>query len=130
MNEKFDYVVSTDKDFDQVVADVEALTAEKGFRVLAVHDVQATLQGKDLQIEPMKIVEMCNAKHAYKVVNAEPRISYMLPCRISVYRNANKTNVAMMLPTIMSSFFPDADIREVSAEVEKTMLEIIDGCIG
>ena len=126
MNEPFDYIVQSDKSFDAVVSSVEALTAEKGFRVLAVHDVQATLQAKELQIEPMKIIELCNAKHAYKVVTAEPRASYMLPCRISVYRGMGKTTIAMMLPTAIAAFFPHAAIGDVSIEVENVMKEIVD----
>lgn len=126
MNEKLDYVIQSDRGFDEVVSSVEAITAVKGFRVLAVHDVQATLQAKELQIEPMKIIELCSAKHAYKVVTADPRISYMLPCRISIYRSDDKTIIAMMLPTAIAGFFPHADIGEVSIEVENVMKEIID----
>lgn len=123
----FDYVVQSDRRFDEVVASVEALTAEKGFRVLAVHDIQATLQGKGFEIGPMKIVELCSAKHAYKVIAADPRISQMLPCRISVYRAGDQTTIAMMRPTAIAEFFPLADIGEVSAEVEKVMKEIVEG---
>lgn len=126
MTEQTDYVVETAKPFDEVVSSIESATAEAAFRVLAVHDVQATLQGKGFEMEPTKVIEICNAKHAHAVLTADPRISYMLPCRISVYRRDGKTFVGMMLPSIMSSFFPDADIAAVSEEVERTMKQIID----
>ncbi len=40
---KFDYTVETKKSFDDAVAAVEAKSKEKGFGVLHVHDVKATL---------------------------------------------------------------------------------------
>ncbi len=44
--EKIDYTVETSRDFAETVALIEAKSAEKGFRVLFTHDVQATLAGK------------------------------------------------------------------------------------
>jgi uncharacterized protein (DUF302 family) len=60
--DRFDYTVESARGFDETVAAVEAISAEKGFRVLAVHDVKATLESKGFARDPMKIVEICNAK--------------------------------------------------------------------
>ncbi|PKO11565.1 MAG: hypothetical protein CVU39_28565, partial [Chloroflexi bacterium HGW-Chloroflexi-10] len=65
--EKFDYTVETTKGVEEAVAAIEAKAQEKGFRVLHVHDVQTTLAAKGFEIEPMKIVEVCNAKFASQV---------------------------------------------------------------
>jgi len=126
MSEQFEYTVSSSKGFDEVVSSVEELASKKGFRVLAVHDVQATLAAKELEIEPMKIIEICSAKYAYRVVTSEPKVSSMLPCRISVYRSGSATILTMMLPTAIAAFFPKADISDVTAEVEDLMKEIVD----
>jgi uncharacterized protein (DUF302 family) len=42
----FDYTVESAKGFEETVAAVEAKSAEKGFRVLAIHDVKTTLESK------------------------------------------------------------------------------------
>ena len=61
--------------FEQAVSAIEAKAAEKGFRVLHTHDVAATLAEKGFPREPLKIVEICNAKYASQVLNRDVKIS-------------------------------------------------------
>ena len=92
--EKFDYTVETAKSVDEAVKVIEAKAQEKGFRVLYIHDVQATLAAKGFHIEPMKIIEVCNAGYASQVLAKDKKISLMLPCPISVFaRQARPTSV-------------------------------------
>lgn len=121
----FEHTVTSSKSFDDAVAAVERIAAEKGFRVLHTHDVAATLAEKGFPREPLKIVEVCNAKYASQVLNRDVKISLMLPCPISVYVEGGTTHLSTMLPTTISEFFPDAGIDEVAAQVEKTVLEIV-----
>ena len=80
----FDYKVTTTKSFDEAVRAVELETQEAGFRVLYIHDVAETLKEKGLEIEPLKIIEICNAKSAYAVLQADIKISLFLPSKINV----------------------------------------------
>lgn len=120
----FEHTVTTEKSFDDTVAAVERIAAEKGFRVLHTHDVAATLAEKGFRREPLKIIEICNAKYASQVLARDVKISLMLPCPISVYVEG-RTHISTMLPTTISEFFPQAGIDEVAAQVEKTVLEIV-----
>ena len=83
--EQFDYTVQSSKGFDETVAAVEAKSREKGFNVLVVHDVKATLESKGFSREPMKIVEICNAKYVDQVLAKDIKIALMLPCPVVVY---------------------------------------------
>ena len=67
------HTLVTGKPFEQVVSALEANTPKHQFRVLAVHDVQATLAEKGLQREPLKIVEICNARFAHQALQKTPR---------------------------------------------------------
>lgn len=125
----FDHTVTTDKSFDGAVQDIERKSAEHGFRVLHTHDVAATLAEKGFQREPLKIIEICNAKYASQVLNKDVKISLMLPCPISVYVKEGMTYVSTMLPTSIVDFFPDAGIEDLAAEVENIVLKIIDEAI-
>ena len=122
----FDYTVTTDKTFDEAVASLEAKTGEKGFRVLHVHDIAATLTDKGFPRDPLKILEVCNAKIASEVLARDIKLSLMLPCPISVYVEGGKTHISTMLPTVLSRFFPDAGIEPQAAEVERILLQIIE----
>ena len=122
----FEYTVTTNKPFADVVEAVEKKTAKLGFRVLHTHDIAATLAEKGFPREPLKLVEICNAKYASQVLEKDVKISLMLPCPISVYVQGGKTHISTLLPTSIAHFFPNAGIESLAAEVEKVVLKIVE----
>ena len=121
----FEYTVVSAKPVEEAVSAIEKKSAEKGFRVLHTHDVGALLTEKGFPREPLKIVEICNAKYASQVLDKDVKLSLMLPCPISVYRKDGRTHISTLLPTSMVEFFPDAGIASVAEAVERAVLEII-----
>jgi uncharacterized protein (DUF302 family) len=120
-----DITVRSNKSYaDSIEAVVEA-TQKQGFKVQAVHDVAATLAEKGFEREPVTIVEVCNARHAYAVLAQDVRIGLMLPCPIMVYRQGDDTFIATMKPTLIAEFFPEADLADAAAAVEATVREIM-----
>ena len=124
--EKFDYTVETTKNVDDAVAVIEAKAQEKGFRVLYIHDVQATLAAKGFTTEPMKIIEICNAKFASQVLAKDKKISLMLPCPISVFVEEGKTYISAFKPHVLSDYYPTVGLEEIAGEVEKIVISLID----
>ncbi len=122
---KFEQTFTTNKSFEEAVAAIENKAAANGFRVLHTHDVAGTLAEKGFPREPLKVIEICNAKYASQVLNKDVKISLMLPCPISVYVEAGKTYISLMLPTSMVQFFPKAGIESIASEVESIILKII-----
>lgn len=123
---QFDYTVETSKEVDEAIAAIETKAAEKGFRVLHVHDVQVTLAAKGFDIEPMKIVEVCNARYASQVLAKDKKISLMLPCPISVFVEQGKTYISALKPRVIVDYYPDANIEEIAAEVERIVLALVN----
>jgi uncharacterized protein (DUF302 family) len=124
--QKFDYTVETEKEFGRAVSAVETKAQEKGFRVLHTHDVQATLAEKGFQREPIKIIEVCNAKYASLVLEKDVKISLMLPCPISVYTSRGKTYISALKPRVMKDFYPQAKIDQIAEEVDRIITSIVD----
>lgn len=124
--DNFDYTVTTKKSFDEAVRVVEEETKKEGFRVLHIHDVAATLSEKNLQIEPFKIVEICNAKSAYAVLQADIKIGLCLPCKINVYVKNKQTFISGMRPIVLSQFFPKANLGNLPKEIDKIIQNIIN----
>lgn len=122
----FEYTVISGKSFDEAVKAIEQKSAEKGFRVLHTHDVAATLTEKGFPREPLKIVEICNARAASEVLKKDVKTSLMLPCPISVYTEEGKTFISTLLPSSIADFFPKAGIEAIAADVEKTVLAIVN----
>ena len=126
MKNKFDYTVETNKSFDEAVSAIEAKSKEKGFGVLHIHDVKATLAGKGFDREPLKVIEICNAKYASEVLSKDIKISLMLPCPISVYVESGKTYISTLMPKVIAEFYPEAGIQSIAEEVDRIVLSIVD----
>lgn len=122
----FDYTVQTDKTFNDAVTDVEKETAQAGFKVLHIHDVKETIGAKGFEIESFKIIEVCNAKSAYTVLQADIDIGLFLPCKINVYIKDGKTFISGMRPIVLSQFFPEADLGNLPKEIDNVIKGIID----
>ena len=126
MQKNFHYTVETSKPFDLAVQAVEQKTVEKGFRVLHTHDVAATLAEKGFPRDPLKIVEVCNARYASEVLKKDINIALMLPCPITVYTKSGATYISTMLPSTLMDFYPQAGIEEIARKVEQVVLEIVN----
>ena len=122
----FDYTVTTKKSFDEVVATIEKEAQKAGFSVLHIHDVATTLGEKGFGIEPFKIIEVCNAKSAYTVLQADIKIGLCLPCKINVYQKGRQIFISGMRPLILPQFFPEANLGNLPAEVDTIIRRIID----
>ena len=122
----FDYTVTTEKLFDDAVATVEQETKKAGFRVLYIHDVTKTLAEKGFTIEPFKIIEICNAKSAYAVLQADIKIGLCLPCKINVYKKNGQTFISGMRPLVLSQFFPQANLGNLPKEIDQIIKNIIN----
>ena len=123
---EFDYTIKTEKSFGEAVAAVEQETKKAGFRVLYIHDVSTTLKEKGFEFKPFKIIEICNAKSAYTVLQADIKIGLCLPCKINVYQKDGKTYISGMRPVILPQFFPQANLGNLPAEVDEIIRGIID----
>lgn len=123
---RLDHTVRSSRTYDETVSAVVSQTEAAGFRVLAVHDVQATLAEKGFERAPLTIVEVCNARHAHAVLAADPKIGLMLPCPIMVYASGDEVLIATMRPTLIADFFPDTDLGSTPADVESALLSIMD----
>lgn len=122
----FEYTVKTSKSVEDAISTIEQKTTANGFRVLHVHDVAATLAEKGFEREPLKIVEICNAKYAHQVLQKDIGTALMLPCPITVYTRDGATYVSTLLPTVIGQFFPDNGIDSIAAEVERIVVAIVD----
>ncbi|AET70455.1 hypothetical protein Desor_5062 [Desulfosporosinus orientis DSM 765] len=120
------YQVTTPKSFNDTIAAVQASTQANGFRVLHIHDVQATLAEKNFQREPLNIIEVCNAKYAHTALMIDVTVSLLMPCRINVYREGEKTVISTVKPTALVTMFSNNELKDFAENVEEVLLKIID----
>jgi len=121
----FAYIVETNKSFDDAVVSVLKAVEQKGWALFQIYDVKERLAAKGFNQKPLKIIEICSAKHANQFLNKNRLISLCMPCKINVLEKNGKVKIVGMKPTIISKFFPEVN-QEEAKEVEKDLKEIVD----
>lgn len=112
-----------DVPFEEVTLSVrEALKAE-GFGVLTEIDVQATLKEKiGADVQPHLILGACNPHLAHAAMQADPDISLLLPCNVTVRQEGRRVVVSIVDPGMMAAMSPASELAEI-AKTAKAKLE-------
>lgn len=85
--------------FDETIEKLSETILAAGWKMPATHDLQATLAKSEIEVLPVKVIELCNPSIASKVLKGDETRIYanMLPCRISVYNKTDgKTYISIM----------------------------------
>ncbi len=123
------YQVTTDKSFDAAVAAVEAQTQAIGFRVMHIHDVQATLAEKGFVREPIKILEICNSKYADMALKIDVTVSLLMPCRINVYVENGVTTICAIRPKVQVAMYQEPKLDQFAAEIDAAVQKVVEASI-
>lgn len=124
----FAYVAETGKAFDEAVVSVLKAAERKGWSLFQVYDLRERLASKGFVQEPLKVIEICNGRHANKILGRDRLASLCMPCRINVLEEGGKVRIASMRPAMMSQLFPGICQEDVE-DVEKELREIVDSSI-
>ena len=127
---QIDFTLTTDKTYAEAIEAVKQAAEAHSFRVSFVHDITETLCQRGFEREPLSIIEMCNAKFASQVLDEDVLIGLMLPCPVMVYEQDGDVLISTMRPTLIDSFFPDAEITHIATEVEEKLFAIVKEAAG
>jgi uncharacterized protein (DUF302 family) len=105
-------------DFERSVAVFEQTVEDMGWKMPAVHDLQATMHGFGKDVRSVKVFELCHPEHAYEILQLDNQriVSSMMPCRVSIYEKSDgKTYVSWMNTGMMGNMMGGV-IAEVMGE--------------
>ena len=118
-----------DCSFDE--AEVKVLNAlkEKGFGLIMEIDMRQKLNEKlGVEIQPYKILGMCNPGFAYKALQAEEKIGTMLPCNVLVIgKGEGRTEVSAVNPTASMMAIQNPGLGVLAHEVTEILKNAIAG---
>ena len=121
------YVKETEGPIDDVVARLEQASAANQFGVLGLHNLKEKMAAKGVEFHcQCRVMEVCNPHKAKEVLEQNMSISTALPCRISIYQEADKVKVATIRPTMLLNLFDSPELQAVAREIEETLIRIID----
>jgi uncharacterized protein (DUF302 family) len=130
MESQIAYTLKTKRSFTDVVSALEVAVPEHQFRVLHIHDVQATLAEKGLQRGPLKIIEVCNSGFAHTALQKDMNVALFMPCKFTVYTEGSETVVTLGRPSVISQMMPAAGLEELAGKVEATLKKIMHQAVG
>ena len=122
----FLYTVETAKSFEAAVEAVELGVAANGYRVMNTYDVAGTLATEGFDRGPLKIIEVCNARHVDEILKKDITAALMLPCPIAVYTDGGKTFISTMRPAAFLEFSPASGLEAVAGQMEAVFLQIVN----
>ena len=125
MSDELAFRLESKKSIEEVSEALQEKSVENQFRVLAVHDVQATLAEKGFEREPLKIIEVCNSGFAFEALKKDIDVSMFMPCKFTVYRQDDATIVTLARPTMISKMLPESNLDSLASEVEERLKKIM-----
>jgi uncharacterized protein (DUF302 family) len=125
------YTRDSPEDFEVAIKHLEAELKSRGFGVLAnlrVHDIMKEKIG--VIREPLTILEVCSPKYADVALSASRDISLLLPCKIVVRKEGDRTRIDLLKPmTVIEHLMPLPGLRPLGEEVEHLLEEAVDASV-
>ncbi len=148
LNDVVSYVRSFEQEYskqDSEEADDPTIVVDSPYDfVTTVTNIKQSLQGMNFRYFPDRYLEMgladdaiinkkqlslrfCNFKQLYKMINIEPRLGVVLPCRLTVVETDDGTvKIYAMNMKVVSRLFNNTQLIEAASQMHATILELID----
>ena len=124
------YEKSTNKSLSEAISSLESNLKESGFGILWQLNFKDKLQEKGLELkDDFVVLEVCNPKQAKEVLEENIQIGYVLPCKMVVRREGDKTYIGMTSPEVLIGLFEGSDLKEVAKKVEESLKNSIEASL-
>lgn len=116
------------EDLASLRSKVEAGLKEVGFGVLTEIDIEATMKKKlDKDYPPFLILGACNPVFADKVLTAEPHVSTLLPCNVTIRSLGGEDyEVTIMDPAAAMAVVKNPAIESLAVEVRAKLMGMLE----
>ena len=99
------------------------------FGILNVHDLKKILESKGIALgAECRVYDVCNPQAASQALQADLRISAILPCRISIFSRNEGCTIATVEPTSLFRASGLEGAESLAQDVELVLKAIIDEC--
>lgn len=114
---------------ESVTTQVKQSLKAENFSVVTEIDMDKTLKEKiDVDINPYRILGVCNAKYAFQTLQIEENIGVFLPCKIVIKQlDENKVEVVSVNPSALMQMLGNEELTKVAGEVTEKLKRIVEG---
>jgi|YelNatPaOPRAMG01_1025707.scaffolds.fasta_scaffold09955_5 uncharacterized protein (DUF302 family) len=112
---------------DKVFSRLSQKLKESGYVILSIVDIKETLKnsGLDPKFKPFYILDVCKPKAAHLLIGSNDEYGLLLPCRIMLTTNEDKTLLGMLRVSEIASKYLKED-REKSLQFEGELIAAIN----
>ncbi|MFA7361330.1 MAG: DUF302 domain-containing protein [Candidatus Kapaibacterium sp.] len=105
-------------DFNETVKILTETITNNGWKISVVHDLQESMKKANKEVLPIKVFEVCNPKHSYRLLSQDDKKIYssLMPCRFSVYEKSDGKVYLSRMNTSMLS-------KQIGGLVEEVMID-------
>ena len=119
---KFGYSRTVSYSFSEALERTKRALQEQGFGVQAEINISTALREKlGSEVPPQIILGACNPQLAYKALQAEPEISLLLPCNVTVRQDGQRVRVAVIDAEKMMDFVGNPELKPLAAEAKRKL---------
>ncbi|QKF72993.1 DUF302 domain-containing protein [Aliarcobacter faecis] len=120
------YIEVSNKSVQEVVDSIKEIAPNHKFGVLHIHNIKETLQSKGKKLnEDCQVLDICSPNVAEAFLNEDITLSCIMPCKIAVYTQDGKTNIALnSVAQLVDDINPD--LIELAQTTQEDLLKIID----
>ena len=123
----YHYVVTSEKSAEQLKDALYEVVPAIQFGILGELDLTAIMQKKGIDHSTQSYeFEVCNPKHAKRLIDQNPLAHMFLPCKVTIYEADGKTHIGMPRPSIQAKMLEDATLEGMAKEVEDILIGAID----
>lgn len=118
------YQAETQKDYDDVLAELEIAIAEHNFRITGHSRVGKVIRDRGtVDFPEYDTIQFCNLTHAKTLLLMSPHAVSFMPCNIVVYQYDDKTIIKThLLPEDTSN----SELNEFTAKMNQKLRRIVD----
>jgi len=123
----YHYVVTSEKSAEQLKDALYEVVPTIQFGILGELDLTAIMQKKGIDHSTQSYeFEVCNPKHAKRLLDQNPLAHMFLPCKVTIYEADGKTHIGMPRPSMQAKMLEDATLEGMAKEVEDILIGAID----
>jgi len=123
----FNYTVKTQKNIDNVLAEITTKLSEIKFGILGTLDFKEIFAKKGIDYpHQYKLLEVCNHQAAKQALDSDPAIGLLLPCTIAVYEKDGESFISLAKPTTLLAVASNTELESMGKEIESKLIQVIE----
>jgi uncharacterized protein (DUF302 family) len=125
--QKYGYSKTVNYSFNEALERTKQALQEQGFGVQAEINISGALREKlGVEVPPQIILGACNPQLAHKALQAEPEISLLLPCNVTVRQEGQQVKVAVIDAEKLMEFVGNPELKPLAAEAKRRLQAVLE----